>query len=100
MGRAPKPVVILSEEKKSHRTKAELDQRKKAEEALLTKIEFKEKRAVKNNPVAHKEFLRVKKLFIAIGKNDGLYETPSTDIVSCLANVKTLRKRKTCFSRI
>ena len=32
----PKPIVVLETEKRSHRTKAEKAQRKKAEEALLT----------------------------------------------------------------
>ena len=74
MSRAPKPVIILADERKSHMTKAEIKFRKQAEAALLSDTKFKEKPEVKNNPVAHKEFLRLKKLFLSIGKNDGLYE--------------------------
>ena len=74
MGRPAKSYLTLVDEGKSHRTKEELEQRKKAEEALATGIKFKEKLAVKNDPVAHKEFQRVKKLFEILSKNDGLHE--------------------------
>lgn len=68
-----KPVKVLEMEKRSHRTKKELAQRKKAEEALLTGVELREKKEVKDNQAAHKEFLRLKKLLKAIGKDDDLY---------------------------
>lgn len=74
-GRPPKPFVVLTSEKKSHRTKAELETRKKAEEALVTGIKLKEWPEVKTNEIAHKEFKRVKKLLEKIGKNDGLHES-------------------------
>lgn len=70
----PKPFAVLVTEKKSHRTKAELKQRQQAEEALATGVALKERPEVKNNPVAHKEFLRVKKLLENIKKNDAIYE--------------------------
>jgi len=70
----PKPYLVLSSEKKSHRTKAELKQRQQAEEALLTGVALKERPEVKNNPIAHKEFLRIKKLLQKIKKNDAIYE--------------------------
>lgn len=69
----PKPVSILQLEKKSHRTKAELAQRDKAEQSLLTGMKIREESAVKKNPVAHKEFLRMKKLLRSIEKADDLY---------------------------
>ena len=59
---------------KSHVTKKELETRKKAEKPLLTQIKFKEKTEIKANPIAHKEFLHIKKLFVKIDKNDGLFE--------------------------
>lgn len=74
MSRPPEPIDQLRNKGKSHITKLEVVHRKKAEQALLTKIKFKEKKDVRNNPIAHKEFLRVKKLFMAIDKMDGLYE--------------------------
>ena len=68
----PKPIVVLETEKKSHRTKAEKEQRRRAEEALLTGQAMREKPQVKQDDIAHKEFLRRKKLFERIGKNDDL----------------------------
>ena len=68
-----KPTKVIEMEKKSHRTKKELAQRRNAEAALLTGVGLKEKREVKDNPVAHKEFLRLKKLLKTIEKDDDLY---------------------------
>lgn len=69
----PKTVEILKYEGKSHRTKAEIRQREKGEKALLTGVNLKEKKEVENNKVAHKEFLRMKKLLEKIGKADDMY---------------------------
>ena len=68
-----KPASVLKYEKKSHRTKAEMRQREKAEEDLLTGKKLKESQEVKNNELAHREFLRIRKLLAEIGKNDDLY---------------------------
>lgn len=73
MSRPPKPYVVLKNEKKSHRTKSELKQRKQAEESLLTGVALKERQEVNANPVAHKEFLRIRRLLKEIGKNDDIY---------------------------
>lgn len=71
--KAPKPVSIIKLEKKSHRTKKELKLREEAEKSLLTGYDIKEESSTKKNSLAHKEFLRVKKLLKAIEKNDELY---------------------------
>ncbi len=68
-----KPVNVLRLEKKSHRTKKELAQREKAEDSLLTGVVIKETKDVKLNSMAHKEFVRIKKLLKIIGKDDDLY---------------------------
>ncbi len=70
----PKPFTVLKNEKKSHRTKAELKQREKEEKALATGTALRERTEVKNNPIAHKEFLRINKLLKGIEKNDAIYE--------------------------
>lgn len=70
----PKPVSVLRMEGRSHRTKAELEAREKAEAALLTGKPMQEWPATKKNPDAHKQFLRLRKLLGAIGKNDALNE--------------------------
>lgn len=69
-----KPFKVLTTEKKSHRTKAELKMREEGEKALSTEIELKERKEVKQNKVAHKEFKRIEKLLKNIGKNDAIYE--------------------------
>ena len=75
MGRPPKPFTVLSTEGKSHRTKAELEQRKKAEEGLLTGIPLREREEVKNNERAHKEFTKINRNLKKIQKNDALFES-------------------------
>ena len=75
MARPSKPASVIEAEKKSHRTKAELEARKNGEEALLSKQKLQERREVKSNSVAHNEFLRVAKLMRAIGKDDALYSS-------------------------
>lgn len=69
-----KPYAVLVTEGKSHRTKEELNQRKRGEIALATGTALKERPEVKGNPTAHKEFLRINKLLQAIEKNDAIYE--------------------------
>lgn len=68
-----KPISIIELEKKSHRTKAEIRQRKKAEADLLSGKTLKESKEVKNNYLAHKEFTRIRGLLKSIGKDDDLY---------------------------
>ena len=69
-----KPFTVLSNEKRSHRTKSELNLRKQGEEALSSGVALKERPEVKSNPVAHKEFKRLNDLLKTIGKNDAIYE--------------------------
>lgn len=68
-GRNTKPIALVQ----GHRTKAEIAQRKKAEKELLTGVTLKEWKEVKENPVSHKEFLRIKKLLRQINHDDDLY---------------------------
>lgn len=69
-GRPSKPITLV----KGHRTKAEIEIRKTAEEALVTGTPLKEWKEVKVDPVAHKEFLRIRKALRSIGKDDALHE--------------------------
>lgn len=68
-GRPPKPIALVQ----GHRTKAEKEIREKAEAELLTGYKMKERPEVKANPIAHKEFQRIRKLLRSIGKDDDLY---------------------------
>lgn len=70
----PKPYKVLKSEKKSHRTKAELSLREKGEKALSTDKKIKERKEVRNDKIAHKEFKRIIDLLENIDKNDAIYE--------------------------
>lgn len=89
-GRPPKPIELV----KGHRTKAEIELRKKEEEALLTGTSLKEWPDVKANPVAHKEFLRIKKLLHAINKDDALYEAVINRYCLLIAECKEFESMK------
>ena len=69
-----KPITMIKNEKKSHRTKAEIKQREQAEKSLQTGNILNERDEVKENPIAHKEFLRLKPILESIEKNDALFE--------------------------
>ena len=69
-GRPTKPLALV----KGHRTKEEKKVREKAERSLLTGVALKEWPEVKNDPAAHKELLRIKKVLKAIDKDDALHE--------------------------
>lgn len=70
----PKPFTVITGEKRSHRTKAELNQRKQGEQALLSGTTIKPRDEVKCNAIAQKEYRRVSALLKKIEKNDALYE--------------------------
>ena len=93
-GRPPKPFTVLSTEKRSHRTKAELAQRKNEEQALLSGQRLKESEEVRDNPVAHKEFRRVLKLLKAIQKNDAIYEQSINRYCLLVAECEEINKRR------
>lgn len=96
----PKPAKLIAIEGKSHRTKKELRERKKAEAALLTGKTLKETEEVKNNKIAHKEFLRIRKLLQSIEKNDDLYGSTINRYCLLLAECTEFEeKRETIFSR-
>jgi len=90
----PKPIIVLTTENKSHRTKAEKEQRKKAEESLETGVALKERPEVKSNKIAHKEFSRVSKLLENIQKNDALYETIINRYCVMIAECADMQEKK------
>lgn len=75
MSRPPKPALVLASEKKSHRTKQEIEHRTACEHALESGTEMKVRKSVRENKVANKEFSRIKKLLKNIQKCDALYES-------------------------
>jgi len=71
-----KPIALVKAEgNKRHLTKKEIEHREKEEKRLVTGYSFQEWPEVKNNPAAHKEFSRLKKLFKKIQKDEGLQES-------------------------
>ena len=99
MARPSKPVLVLENEKKSHRTKAELQKRKEEEAKLLSGMEMKERREVRENKEAHKEFARLKKLMKNIEKNDALYEAVINRYAMILAECKDFEEKREGFYR-
>lgn len=74
MGRPSKPVALLQDGKRDHRSKQYLADRKKAEDKLKTGNSFNESAKVKNDLIAHKEFMRLKNLYSKIEYVEGLDE--------------------------
>lgn len=71
-GRPSKPTAVILSEGKSHFTKAELDARKAVETALYTGVAFEESQQVRDNEIAHTEFLRLQSLYDKITYVDAL----------------------------
>ena len=96
----PKPFAVLSTEKKSHRTKAELKQRKNGEDALATGVALRERPEVRNNKVAHREFRRIIKLLGNIEKNDAIYEPVINRYAMIQAECSDLEERREEFYKL
>ncbi len=91
----PKPIsIIKAEGNRRHLTKAEIEKREKEESALLTGISLKEWPGTKAKPVAHKEFMRLKKLLKSIGKDDALNEAVINRYCVMTAEVEEFEKMK------
>ena len=73
MSRPAKSYLQLIRENKSHRTKEELEIRKKGEESLLSKVKIKEFKETKSNKIAHAEFKGIIRLLEKVEKNDDLF---------------------------
>lgn len=99
-GRSSKPVAVLEQEGRSHRTKAELEARRKAEAALLTGEHFKEQKKVKATPAAHHEFLRLRKLLTKIEKHDALFEGVVNRYCLITAEVEELVEERTFMAEL
>lgn len=98
MARPSKATDVLSDENRSHRTKAEMAQRQAAEKSLLTGRTLHERPEVKNNAVAHIEFLRVNALFELIGKNDALYEPVINRYCMLQAECSDFERKREAFA--
>lgn len=99
MGRPPKPYAVIVNEGKSHRTKAELEARKNGEAAFATGEPLREKPETKDNVIAHKEFLRLKKLYTTIGKWDAIYENIINRYCMLYAECREFEEKRERFYR-
>lgn len=99
MGRPPKPFTVITSEKKSHRTKAELESRKKAEESLVTGVKMKVRPEVKADEVAHKEYKRIAKLLRSIDKDDDLFGACINRYCQLFAECKDFEIKREDFAR-
>lgn len=95
-----KPFKVLTAEKKSHRTKAELKLREEGEKALSTETKMKERKEVKQNKVAHKEFKRIQKLLKNIDKDDAIYEAVINRYCLLQAECYDLEERREEFYKL
>lgn len=101
MPKGSKSAAVIASESKSHRTKAEIAARLEAEQSLSTGVKMKERPEVKENPIAHQEFLRLYKLLEKIGKNDAIHEPVINRY--CMLQAECLafeEKRENFYARI
>lgn len=70
MARPAKPAAVIKAEGRSHRTKAEIKAREEAEADLDSGKKLVKRAEVKADPLANKEFARVKKLMVKLSKDD------------------------------
>lgn len=95
-----KPYAVIMNEKKSHRTKAELSAKKRGEESLKTSEKLKERAEVKQNPVAHKEFKRLQKILSEIDKNDAIYEAVINRYCMLQAECAEVEERRETYAEL
>lgn len=75
IGRNAKPIALhIAEGNPNRLTKRQIGAREKAEKSLYTGTTFKESPVVRGDLIAHREFLRLKKLYKKIPYMDGLDE--------------------------
>ena len=76
MGRPAKSYLALIQSNDiSKKSKAEIEQRKKGEESLLSKVKMREFPETKVNPKADLEYKRISKLMKKIEKDDDLFSS-------------------------
>ena len=73
-GRPGKPTDLILLEGKDHRTKAEIEARRKKERGLRSGADYRTNEKVKANPEAMKMFRKLKKLYKSIDYVEGLDE--------------------------
>lgn len=67
--------ISLIDPKKTHLTKAHIEQREKQENALKSSGRMRPSEAVKNDKIAYDTFKRLKKIFASVEMDDAFYES-------------------------
>ncbi len=75
-GRPTKPLALVQ----GHVTNKQKEVRAKAEKQMMTGSALLEWPDIKTDPIAHKEFMRLKRLLKCISYNDDLWGTIQTGI--------------------
>ena len=94
-----KPAKVIELEKKTHKTKQELAERRRREEATLSGQKLIESKEVKENLEAHKEFLVLSRLLDAVEKNDALYSEVINRYCLLKAECKAMAERREMLIR-
>ena len=95
----PKPVSVLRNEKRSHRTKAELEHREKAENPVRAGESRVERPEVQADDAAHAGFLRARYLLRKIGKSDALYENIINRYAQLAAECRDFERKRETFHK-
>lgn len=96
-----KSAAVLMSEKTAHKSKQEIAERKKIEQAALTGSPLKESAQTKENELAHKEFLRMVALLKKIKKNDDIYRNiVNRYCMLCAECIEFVEKRERIFDML
>lgn len=95
MPRAAKTINAVQ----GHRTKAEIAIRTEGEKNLKSGASLVEFSEVKSNPVAHKQFMRVKKLLKTNDKNDDMYSAVVNRYCLLYSECREFEKLKDSYSK-
>lgn len=96
-----KSAAVLTAEGTAHKTKQEIAQRKKAEQAALTGKQLREAEQTKANDLAHAEFKRMKALLKEIKKDDDIYRNVvNRYCMLCAECIEFVEKREAIYKQL
>lgn len=96
-----KTAEVLMSQGTAHMTKKQLAEREQAERAALTGRTLRETTQVKNNKLAHSEFLRMRTLLKEIKKDDDIYRNVvNRYCMLCAECIEFVEKRESIFNQL
>lgn len=99
MARPSHAAGVLAGDQRAHRTKAEIAAREQAERAFATGKPMRERQEVRDNEVAHREFMRVSKLLKQVGRGDALFEAIINRYCMLQAECREFERMREAFVR-